>query len=562
LNRSRAPSIALGGAMLIASFLILWQGRGTSFGGDDLYYYARLVDHRGALVPQGFGLEYLLAPHNGHLQLIGKLIYEGLFATVGVHYFAFRVFELVGFLICVGLFFTLSRTRIGDPAALLASVLLLFCGAAWEVMLWPFDLHTVYALAAGLGALLALERGGRRSDLVCCALLVISIATIEVGLAFLVGAAVSVALRPDRWRRAWIVAVPLVLYGVWAVWAQRFGESELVFTNLAHLVPSVATSLAATVGSLTGQIEFGPGVFAGITTPSAVAPVLAVLVAAVLLYRLGRGDVAPSTWVLVATLLTYWTFITLADRAADSSRYIFPGAVLLLLIGADLARGRRFGRGPLIAIAAVVIAIALPANILKLADGRAAQVTDANASRAEYAMVELARERVDPAYTASADKRVIATAPIPTTGLQADLYLPAADRFGSIAYSLDELRTQDATVRAGADASLIGALRITLRPTGRSPDGAGCEPVALDGPTARLDLPPGGAVIEPLGSATVKLGLGRFDPESPGVPLGAIHASSAAELRIPPDSAPDPWVAFADGPVRLCPLGTPGSGGL
>ena len=30
--------------MLVSSVLILWQGRGTTFGGDDLYYFARLVE--------------------------------------------------------------------------------------------------------------------------------------------------------------------------------------------------------------------------------------------------------------------------------------------------------------------------------------------------------------------------------------------------------------------------------------------------------------------------------------------------------------------------------------
>ena len=158
-------------------------------------------------------------------------------------------------------------------------------------------------------------------------------------------------------------------------------------TNLSHLATSMATSLAATVGSLDRPDEHGAGVFAGLVGPTDAAAVLAVIIAALILWRLGRGGVPPSTWVFLAALLTYWGFITLANRAPDSSRYILPGAILLLLVCADLARQRRFGTGALIAMA-VVIMVALPANLAKLGDGRGAQVTDAEAIGAEYAMVE------------------------------------------------------------------------------------------------------------------------------------------------------------------------------
>ena len=545
--------------MLVSSVLILWQGRGTTFGGDDLYYFARLVERDGAVIRESLGLEYLLAPHNGHLQVVGKLIYEGLFASAGADYFVFRLVAVIAFNACVLLFFLLCRPRIGDPAALIASVLLLFLGAAWEVMLWPFDLHTTFAVAAGLGAFYVLERGGRRADLFCCLLLIGSIATIEVGLAFLAGVAVSVLLRGDRWSRIWIVTLPAALYLAWAAWAQGFGQSDLVFTNLSHLVTSIGTSLAATVGSLTGQIDYGEGVFAGLVSPTDTAPVLAVIVAVLILWRLGRGDVAPSTWVFLAALLTYWGFITLANRAPDSSRYILPGALLLLLVCADLARGRRFGNGALIAIAVVVV-VALPANISKLSDGRDAQVIDAQAIGAEYAMVELARDHVDPDYLPVGDKRVIATAPVPHIGLTAADYLAASDRVGSLAYSLEELRSAPPEVRAGADATLIGALGIVPIQTDAVSTSA-CERPGLDGEAARFELPPGGALIEALTDDPVRIGLGRFADEAPGVRVWTIRDGGAIALRVPSDAAPDPWVVFADAPISACPLDGEGGDG-
>ena len=83
-------------------------------------------------------LEYLLIPHNGHLQIGGKLLYEALFALFGSSYLAFSVVAVAAVLACVALFFALARRRVGDPLALLGAILLAFLGAAWEVLLWPF----------------------------------------------------------------------------------------------------------------------------------------------------------------------------------------------------------------------------------------------------------------------------------------------------------------------------------------------------------------------------------------------------------------------------------------
>ena len=187
--------------MAVSLGLILWFGRGSGFSSDDLYYYARLVNH-GIGVDQydDLSLTYLLAPHNNHLQIAGRLVYEGLFATVGPHYFWYRLIEAIGILLCVGLFFELARTRIGPWPALAPSILLLFYGYAWEALLWPFDLHTVYALAAGLAALLCLERETRWTAPAACILLTLSVAMIELGLAFVIAVAVLLATR-RRWSR-------------------------------------------------------------------------------------------------------------------------------------------------------------------------------------------------------------------------------------------------------------------------------------------------------------------------------------------------------------------------
>ena len=269
--------------------------------------------------------EYILAPHNNHLQAGGRLIYEAIFGLSGPNYTVFRVVNTAGFLLCVGLFFEYLRRRIGPFTALPLSILLLFFGFAWEPMLWPFDLHTVYSLAAGLAALLALERGDRIGDLSACMLLLLSIATIEVGLAFLVGIAVAVLIRAGRMRRAWIFLVPLALYAAWWLWARQFDQDQAAVSGLPTIATSMAKSLSAVLGSLAGRNPTGTSVFPSVVGYSAWGWVLAALAVTALALRIRRKRVPPSLWAVLAMLVAYWLFIALAGRSPESSRYMLVG---------------------------------------------------------------------------------------------------------------------------------------------------------------------------------------------------------------------------------------------
>jgi hypothetical protein len=68
------------------------------------------------------------------------------------------------FLTSAVLLFAYLRSRVGDWLALLAAVLILFLGAAFEDLLWAFQLGYFASAAAGLGMLLALDR---EDDHVC-----------------------------------------------------------------------------------------------------------------------------------------------------------------------------------------------------------------------------------------------------------------------------------------------------------------------------------------------------------------------------------------------------------
>lgn len=538
--------------MCVSAVWLMLAGKGLTFYGDDVFYYARFIDHSGAVAP-GSGLEYFLAPHNGHLQVLGKLIYRGLFLAVGTDYAVFRAIEVAAVLTCVGLFFVLARRRVGSIAALIPSVLLLFFGYAGESLLWAFDMHTILALAFGLGALVTLERGDRRGDLATCILLILAIATVEVGLAFTVGVAVSVLLRDDRRQRAWVFLVPLALFAIWWLWARRFGQTTFDLTNV-HLIPvDFTNALAAVAGSIFGLNPTGEGVPFQVTTVTTWGTVVAALGVIGLAFRLRQGRVPDGLWIALAILLTYWSMITLADRPPDSSRYIFVGTIMVLLIAANALSGVRIGAAALI-VASCLAALAIPPNIAKFYDQQRPALFEAENTRAEYAMIELAGHRANPDYAPGSDARVTEMGGAVFVPLSAGEYLRAAGEFGSLAYSLDQVRSQRVEKRAVSDAALIGALGIELEPAQppREPNDCLTNLEGTPDHSVFFFLPPGGALLGSRAQLPVDVHLGRFGKGGGGVELGQLEPDRWGRLTIPSDAAHDRWWVVVDGPVYFC----------
>ncbi len=501
------------------------------------------------------GLEFFLAPSNGHLQVFGKLLYELLFQIAGGNYTVFRIVDVAGVMTCVVLFFVLAKRRVGPVPALIPCLSLLFLGFGWEALLWAFDLHTIYALAFGLGALLALERGDRRGDVVACVLLALSIGMIELGLAFAVGVAISVLIRPDRWRRLWIFLIPLALYGCWWIWSRHFHQTTIFWSNVRLIPIDVTNALAAVSGSIFGINPLGPEVIQSVTEITAGASVLAGIAAVALVLRLKRGDVPPSIWAFLGVAFAYWSLIALADRPPDSSRYIFVGAVLVFLVAADALRGVAIPRPALIAALCVVV-LAIPANIEKLNEGRAGQRNDGLISRTEYAMLDLARGHVRPDYAPGEDPRVIHVGGGVFTALHAGDYLREAAEVGPIGFSPSEVAEQSPTLRRIADASLAYALRVALHPAEPPADLGECtvERPPAAGQQVEFPLPKAGLLLGVPGQRLVAVGIRRFaEPGEPSVTLAKLGEGGWATLRIPPDSASQPWEVYADGPVEACP---------
>lgn len=555
LGTPKGAWIVLGLAMAVSAWLILATAHGESFGIDEMFYLGRMVQDSGQVVQfHSLSLEYLLGPYNGHLQLGGKLIYEATFALFGADYTAFVAVNVVALCASVGLAFELARRRVGSLAALAPCILLLFLGFAREVLLWPFDVHTLAAIAFGLGAFLALERDDRRGDILSCVLITLSVATIEVGLALLVGIAVLVLLRPDRLRRAWIFVLPAALYAAWWIWARKFhqDQSAISIDNVDLIPKTVFYSAAAVLGSLTGTNPVIPATY--ITAVAWFGKALAVFAALVLALRLSRRRIPPALWAWIAVVLFYWVTMGAAARPAEGMRYVFFGAVGVILLAAAAASGR-IGRR-MTAGAIVVALLALPANIAQLRSGHETDVLhhDAGVSRAEFAMLELAGNRADPEYVASADPNVTAVGGGLFIGIPAGAYLRSVERNGSPAFDLAELRAQPEELRKIADITLADAIGLQATVARRPLDAARC-PIVSPQPgsgSASFPLPPGRTVFGPAGRRPVKLGLRRFADEESGE-LEEIPPSAWRSLEIPRDAAEEPWRAVIDASARVCP---------
>ena len=267
------------------------------------------------------------------------------------------------------------------------------------------------------------------------------------------------------------------------------------------------------LGSIFGLNPTGEGVDPNVTSITPWSAVLAGFAVFGLAFRIRLGKVPSGLWVALAVVLTYWLMITLANRPPDSTRYLFVGAVAVFLIAASALRGYRISSTALI-VAGVIAALAIPPNLAKFYDERRSSITDAETSRTEYGMLELARPHVHTDYFPAEDPKVGAAGAVIFVPLSADTYYQAQDEFGGIGYSLDQIRGQSLEKREIADATLAGALELKLKPSSPPADAASC-PSSLDGRPGHpvfFDVEPGGVL---LGSRTGQPGPRRRQVASP-----------------------------------------------
>ena len=129
---------------------------------------------------------------------------------------------------------------------------ILVLGEAWEDVLLIFQLPFSGSMACGVGALLALDRRDRLGDVLATALLTGSLFFSDVGIVFVVGATLEIALTRERWHRAYVVGVPTALFAVWYLGWGHSVETNVSFDNFLNLPTYVTSGFASGLSSLLG----------------------------------------------------------------------------------------------------------------------------------------------------------------------------------------------------------------------------------------------------------------------------------------------------------------------
>ena len=515
--------MAVAAAMAASAALCLWLGRGTSFSIDEIRVFGDSAH---------LGVQESLHPFNGHLVLSSRLVNAAILNIFGPRYLPFRILTIATLLILAGFFFVFAKRRIGSTAAFAPTLLLLFYGSDAPHVLLGNGFGILLALAAGLGALLALDRGDLKGDVCGCLLLCLSLATYSIALPFVAGAAVLIVLGKNRWQRVWVFVVPMVLYAAWLLWSRGQAGSTGGNIHLDNLLlaPNWSLNSLASVGAAVLGLNY-PSLGSGW------GPVIAVAALALFSLRLSRGSNPRWLWATMAVLGTLWLMGAVAAlppiRVPQKSEYMFPATIAVLLVAVEASRGVRLRRRGMTILYAVT-AISLATNIALLRDG----------SREFRATTTVNRSSLTVAELAGAAGR-------PPLGYEAN-YLDAVRRFGSPAFSPAALRTQGEATRDRVDDNLAGRLGLGLQP-GSAP-GTPCRSVAgRPGRQASFELHPGGVALRASGSAGPLL-LRRFGSAFT-VQAGQLPSGGWMTLRIPRDSASDPWYGLTTAtPVSVCSL--------
>jgi hypothetical protein len=468
-------------------------------------------------------------------------IYRLLFATVGIDQSApYRVVGIAGHLLCVAVLYVYAARRAGAGLALVAAALILFLGPGWQNIIWPLQIGWLVSIAAGLGALLMLDRRDRAGDVAASGLVLLSIAASGPGIAIAIGLAVE-PLRSRGLRSAWIVAVPLGLFAIWWLGYQDTGTVRHAVT----LVPGFAAdSAAATLSALVGLA--GPAIGDDGTTLAWGRP-LAVAAAALLLRRLWNVRPVPTrVLTLLAVLGAFWG-LTGLQRAgigpAESSRYLYVAAVFVVALAVELARGIAISPRAWLVIGAVA-GLVIVANIGDMRAGASFLRDQGLLTRTGLTALEIGRPVV------RADHEAAGIAGYPLVVVRADQYFAIARDLGTPAASVAELGTAPESARRAADHELTRMHGVTLRPA---------QPPAEPGPVPTVDAAAGGTTSTEDGCAVFAPAAAGPDQPAPAVELtlprdGLLLTAEAGGATITVRRFAD---GFTDAPLaRIAPGGT------
>jgi hypothetical protein len=558
-HSGKVVTATLAAAMLVTGVALFHLTRGTTFYFDEWNFI---------LYRRGDSVHTFLAPYKGHFSLVPIVVYRVMLAVFGLNYVPFRVMVIVAQLIVAGVVYVYARRRVPDLLALGAALLVLLFGAGSQDFIWAFQIAWLIAVAAGCGALVALDRPSPRRDALACGLLCLAVLSTEVGTIIALGVAVQL-IASRRWRAAWIAATPIVLYILWWIIYQTSQRTARV----SQIPKFVANSASAAVAGVLGR----PGTLAanGGELLTVGRPLLAVTAVIVLIrfWRLRR--IPPRALGLLTILVVFWV-ATGYTRAwlgggdqAWASRYIYVGGLFLVLLWVELAAGATIAFPvQLLVLAAVVFAVI--ANVQNNLRPAAQALRESGAAtRADLGALAVGRDLVGPGYT-------LAYIPgFPFVVVHVGAYLAATRQYGDLADSVTQIERASPDAQDVADLELIRIHGVVLRSTSVTPAagaplsvtgvidgtitrGAGCASYragARISGSAGLDMvvPPAGLAVT-AEQGTVSVGVRRFAPGF--IQIGAVPAGQTKLLHISPDRVARPWSAtvVSHGRVSVCAL--------
>jgi hypothetical protein len=297
------------------------------------------------------------------------------------------------------------------------------------------------------------------------------------------------------------------------------------------------------------------------------------LIAAVILVglRLAKRALTPRILGLLLTATAFWISIGLGRAQLgdpDAPRYIYAGAVLIVLILAETFRGFRFtGRG--VVLASLIALFAVAGNLRALGTGENFLRLASRQVSSELTALELARPTASPAFKID---------PHYAPQIIAGLYFQAIDAIGSSpAYSVAQVLRAPEGARTAADDVFIRAGEVRARVAGTGPAAAtvapdiehavvgsvhargGCVQFRPAGLGAALDLglPAGGLEIHAAAGPAVAVRVRRFAAGYEGGPIVSLNGGQTAVVRRTADSSSLPWHVRVSPrqPVMVCGLG-------
>jgi hypothetical protein len=540
LTARNLPVIALAVAVAASAILLIAYDSQLTFIADD---WMLLVKRH------GWSADYFLHPFHGNVVVGPAFTYRFLQEIFGMGSATpYYCFAIAAFLASATVLFVYLRRRTGDWLALLGAVLILFLGAAFEDLLFAFQVGYFIAIAAGLGMLIALDREDDRGDVVACGLLVVSLAFSSVGLAFAAGALLDLALGRRPWtKRIHVAFLPIGLYALWWVGWGHLAGNHVSVHNVLTTPEFVFKAASAGIASLLG-LATGDG--SEPSQPHLIWGKLLLLGGlAFLAFRIVKERTVPrGLAVALAIGLTFWALAGInrdVSRLPTSSRFQYPSAVFLLLIAAELLRGLRVPR--LAVIAAAVVTGAAIVGGVSLLDREHSErwVPYANSLRSSLAAVEIAGDSADPRFPVFFPPDIEA----PTRW-----YLSAVREHGSPAFSEAELEARPSTERVSADLTIAQALGLALASPKSTERTLRCQ--ALEASAAGytgVTLLRGGFTLTNASGAPIEVLLSRFAEEL-SVALGSVDPGISTSLEVPVDGSSRAWNLGlrGRGPVRLC----------